>query len=91
MSFAAKIIGELKTNIQEVSNIQKEKRNEMRVCLDSGLCEGCGPCVDICPEVFELNEEGLAVVNFDEIPEELHEACREAADSCPTEAISIEE
>lgn len=63
----------------------------MRVCVDSELCGGCGPCVDICPDVFELNEDGLAVVNFDEVSEELHEACREAADSCPTEAISIEE
>jgi len=63
----------------------------MRVCVDSELCEGCGPCVDICQEAFELNEEGTAVVTLDEVPEELQEACREAADSCPTEAISIEE
>ncbi|MHC4544790.1 MAG: ferredoxin [Planctomycetota bacterium] len=63
----------------------------MRVHVDSELCEGCGPCVDICPEAFELNEEGTAVVMLDEVPEELHETCREAADSCPTEAISIEE
>jgi ferredoxin len=63
----------------------------MRVYVDSELCEGYGPCFDICPEAFELNEEGTAVVSFDEVPEELHEVCREAADSCPTEAISIEE
>ena len=63
----------------------------MEVFVDPVLCDGCGPCADICPEAFELNEEGIAEVKLDEVPEELHEACREAADSCPTEAISIEE
>jgi ferredoxin len=57
----------------------------------SELCSGCGPCVDICPEAFELNEEGIAVVKVDEVPPEIEEACREAVDNCPTEAISIEE
>lgn len=90
MSFGAKIFGELKVNSQEVSNVQKERRNEVRVFVDPELCEGCGPCVDICPEAFELNEEGIAVVMLDEVPAELQGACREAADSCPTEAISIE-
>jgi ferredoxin len=48
----------------------------MRVCVDPELCGGCGPCVDICPETFAA---------------ELEDACREAADSCPSEAISIAE
>jgi ferredoxin len=63
----------------------------MKVCVDPELCSGCGPCVDICPEAFELNEEGTAVVKVDEVPPELEAACREAAHSCPTEAISIAE
>jgi len=57
----------------------------------SELCSRCGPCVDICPEAFELNEEGTAIVKLDEVPSELQDACREVADSCPSEAISIEE
>jgi hypothetical protein len=31
------------------------------------------------------------VVKVDEVPPEIEEACREAVDNCPTEAISIEE
>ncbi|MHC4111940.1 MAG: ferredoxin [Planctomycetota bacterium] len=81
----------MKINSQEVSNVQKEKGNEMRVYVDSELCEGCGPCVDICPEAFELNDEGIAIVMLDDVPEELQEICREALENCPTEAISIEE
>jgi ferredoxin len=63
----------------------------MKVCVDPELCSGCGPCVDICPEAFELNEEGVAAVKLEEIPNELQDACKEAADSCPSEAILIEE
>lgn len=63
----------------------------MKVCVDPEICDGCGPCADICPEAFGLNEKGIAEVKLDEIPVELQEACRDAADSCPTEAISIEE
>jgi ferredoxin len=70
---------------------QNERRIEMKVCVDPELCSGCGPCVDLCPEAFELNEEGMAIVKLDEVPAELQDACKEAADNCPTEAISIEE
>jgi ferredoxin len=63
----------------------------MKVSINPELCGGCGPCVDICPEAFELNEEGLAVTKVDEVPVELEEACKEAANDCPTEAITIEE
>ena len=63
----------------------------MKVHVDPELCSGCGPCVDTCPEAFELNDEGIAVVKVGEVPPELQEACREAADICPTEAISIDE
>ena len=63
----------------------------MKVRIDPTLCNGCGPCIDICPEVFELDQDGIAIVKVNQIPVDLEEACREAADSCPTEAIAIEE
>jgi ferredoxin len=65
--------------------------NRMKVRVDATLCNGCGPCVDICPEVFEFNQDGIAVVKIKQIPVGSEEACQEAADSCPTEAIAIEE
>jgi len=33
----------------------------------------------------------MAVVKVDEVPAELQQACRGAADNCPTEAVSIKE
>ena len=62
----------------------------MKVHVDEDACVGDGTCAEICPEVFEMRGD-LAVVTKDEIPEEFEEKCREAADSCPVEAIAIEE
>jgi len=62
----------------------------VRVRVDQALCVGDETCVDICPELFEMDGD-VAVSKKDEVPEELKEACREAAESCPAEAIIIEE
>ena len=62
----------------------------MRAVVNPDTCTGCGLCVDICPEVFDLSGD-LAVVKVDSVPTEAEEACREAAESCPVEAITIEE
>jgi ferredoxin len=51
-------------------------------------CTACGICADACPEVFELGDE-KAIVKMDPVPEEYHDACREAAEDCPCEAIEI--
>jgi ferredoxin len=63
----------------------------MRVIIDAETCIGCSACEDICPEVFEMTDDDKAIVKLDEIPANLEDACREAADACPVEAISIEE
>lgn len=62
----------------------------MKVKIDPELCTGDEICVQLCPEVFEMQED-KAVVIMDEIPENLQDSVREAADSCPSEAITIEE
>lgn len=62
----------------------------MKVRIDEELCVGDGTCVDICPDVFEMNGD-VAEVKMEEIPNELRDRCEEAVDSCPTEAIVVEE
>jgi ferredoxin len=62
----------------------------MKCKVDPDLCNGDEICVQVCPEVFEM-EDDKAVVKMDEIPENLQDSVREAADSCPSEAITIEE
>ncbi len=61
----------------------------MKAVIDPDLCTGCELCVDTCPEVFEMQDD-IAVVIVDEVPEDAEEAAQESADSCPSEAITIE-
>jgi ferredoxin len=62
----------------------------MKVTVDGDLCTGCEICVDTCPEVFEMGGD-VAVVKVKTVSDEIADCCREAAEGCPTEAISIEE
>ena len=62
----------------------------MKAVVDEETCTGCGLCSDTCPEVFELDGD-VAKVKADPVPSEAEGACREAAEGCPVEAITIEE
>jgi len=61
----------------------------MKARIDTELCACYGVCVDICPEVFELNEDS-ARVGCETVPAKYEEACIEAARLCPTKAISVQ-
>lgn len=51
-------------------------------------CIGCGSCVEICPEVFELNGEVAVVKKGANLS--LDKKIIEAAEACPVEAIVYE-
>jgi ferredoxin len=63
----------------------------MKAAVDKDLCMGCGVCVDLCPEVFEMDEDNKAEVKATPVPPEAEDSCREAAEQCPSEAIKIED
>ncbi|NKQ51481.1 ferredoxin [Amycolatopsis sp. K13G38] len=61
----------------------------MRVTVDDERCRGHGVCCSACPEVFTLTDDGYAVAKA-EIPAELAERVRSAAESCPERAITAQ-
>lgn len=61
----------------------------MRVRIDDDRCRGHGVCCTLCPEVFELTEDGYAVTRLTDVPPAFHDAVRTAVDQCPEHAISI--
>lgn len=59
--------------------------------LDKELCISCGNCVDICPDVFNWDVDDKAIVVDPNGCGTKCPDCQEAADSCPTNAITIQE
>ena len=76
----------------------------MRVWIDQDLCTGDGLCVDHCPDVFTLLEDGIAYVmeggqvlndpggsmSLASVPARCERDVIESADVCPGECIFIE-
>lgn len=62
----------------------------MKACVDRDACIGCELCANICPEVFQMDDESIAIVIVDVIPSEVEDTAKEAEESCPTDAITIE-
>ncbi len=61
----------------------------MKATVDHDLCIGCALCASVCPEVFEMGDDGMAHV-IGEVTPEVEDSAKDAQESCPTEAISIE-
>ena len=62
----------------------------MKVWIDRDGCISCELCATTCPEVFRMADDNLAEVYVDEIPRELSDEVKEAADGCPSEVIHVE-
>ena len=61
----------------------------MKVRVDANVCAGFGVCVGLCPEVFELHDDGYAIVRVTEVPPEHEDSVRQAVNQCPARAISL--
>lgn len=62
----------------------------MKATIDKNGCIGCGLCVDTCPEVFRMSDDGLAEA-YAEITDGTSHAAKDAAEACPVSVITIEE
>lgn len=51
-------------------------------------CMGCESCVELCPEVFEMNDDGTKALVKD--PHSTAKCVDEAMETCPVEAIVLE-
>jgi ferredoxin len=63
----------------------------MKVRVDASVCAGFGVCLGLSPDMFELHDDGYAVVRVGEVPQALEGVARQAANQCPSGAISISE
>lgn len=62
----------------------------MKAFVDKDICIGCGACTGICPEVFDMDDDGLAVAIEGELAADLEDSAVEAHEGCPVCAIQID-
>ncbi len=63
----------------------------MRVVVDFDTCQSNAVCMSLAPEVFEVRDDGYLYVLNETPGEDLRGKVEEAARSCPTQAITIED
>lgn len=61
----------------------------MKAKVLKDMCIGCGACQAIAPDVFEIEDDGLACA-CGEITDENKNDVIDASENCPTGAIEIE-
>ena len=59
----------------------------MKLIVKDDVCIGCGACCAICPDCFDMNDEGIATTIVDEISEEFEDDAKDALEGCPVGAI----
>ena len=62
----------------------------MKATVDKDTCIACGLCPSICPECFEIEDDGKAGFIVDEAPSGSEDEVKEAAERCPVRAISVD-
>ena len=64
----------------------------MRIRFDRDACQGHNRCYLLAPELFDVDDEGYAVLLVEgDVPAELEDKARLAADNCPEYAITLED
>ena len=59
-----------------------------RIFVDRNRCKACGACIELCPEIFRLDElTEKAEEIMDRAP--LTEALEQAVSICPTKCIEL--
>ena len=62
----------------------------MKVTVIDG-CISCGLCSEEYPDLFRMDDEGIARPVSEQVPAEREEDARQAAEDCPVDVIIIGE
>ena len=63
----------------------------VKVTVNFDLCASTGACAQVAPEVFVVRNDGYLHILQEQPSPELYDVVQEAADLCPTGAITLED
>jgi len=70
-----------------LSDIDERLLGALTIRIDRHLCVGFGDCIDVAPEAFDLDDDGIAVFR-DTASSVDHDCLVEACRVCPVDAIT---
>lgn len=62
----------------------------MRIAADRHRCEGHALCVDVAPDVYDLDDDAVVVLLHQQVPAELERAADAGARVRPVAALKVE-
>lgn len=62
----------------------------MKVVVDYDLCEANAICMEVCPEVFRVDDDDNLHVLIESPGEELRTKLEKAVKLCPRQALALE-
>lgn len=61
----------------------------IKILVDYDLCEANARCMEVCPEVFQVDDDDNLNILIDAPDESLRRKLKEAERVCPRQAIQI--
>lgn len=63
----------------------------METRVEANLCISCAVCTAMAPELYEMNDHGVARAIVETVPADKEDLARECADACSADAIINED
>ena len=70
-----------------MADFEERQVGDLKIRIDRGLCVGFGDCIEVAPEAFRLDDEGVAV--FTQPDEVARQRLVAACDACPVDALTV--
>ena len=62
-----------------------------RLRVNPITCEAHGLCAELLPELIRLDDWGYPIIDGEQVPSDLLDLARRAADACPTLALLLDD
>jgi ferredoxin len=63
----------------------------LKILVDYDLCEANAVCMQVAPEIFEVDDDDNLNLHMEEVPENLRSKAEEAVRLCPRQALKLEQ